>query len=80
MIMALLYFFNPSFNDVIDSINIVNDILDTEETELVQQLKRCINLFPNEQQRNVFERLLASEQFLRLADYRQRIEGEIFHD
>lgn len=66
-------------NDVIDSINIVNDILDTQETELVQQLKRCIDLFPINEQRNVFERLLASEQFLRLADCRQRIEGEIFH-
>ena len=67
-------------NDVIDSINIVNDILDSEENEMIEQIRRCVNLFSETERQDVFEQLLSSEQYICLMEKKDIVRKEIFHD
>lgn len=60
-------------NDVMDSINIVNDTLAVEEEELLGQLKRCLSLFPHEEWKKIIDKLLASEIYLSIAHKREEI-------
>ncbi len=64
-------------NDVIDSINIVNDILDEDDEELLSQIRRCLLLFPVEEHDRVLDELLSSEQYMKLAGKRDYIIGEL---
>ena len=60
-------------NDVMDSVNIVNDSLSVKEDELIEQLKRCLSLFPRESWKGVIDKLLVSEIYLTIAHRREEI-------
>ena len=60
-------------NDVMDSVNIVNDSLSVKEDELIEQLKRCLSLFPRESWKGVIDKLLISEIYLTIAHRREEI-------
>lgn len=60
-------------NDVMDSVNIVNDTLSVEEEELIGQLKRCLSLFPREKWKDTIDKLLVSEIYLAIAHRREEI-------
>jgi hypothetical protein len=60
-------------NDVMDSVNIINDTLSVEEEELIGQLKRCLSLFPHENWKDTIDKLLVSEIYLAIAHRREEI-------
>lgn len=62
-------------NDVIDSINIVNDALLAEEEEMIGQIFRCLNMFPSNQKEAVLLQLLASEAYSRVAHRKDEMIG-----
>ena len=75
IITALLYLFKPSFNDVIDSINIVNDSVSIEEEELMGQIYRCLELFPESEKEATLCQLLASEAYSKIAHRKEEMLG-----
>lgn len=50
-------------NDVIDSLNIVNNMDDAESDVLVEQVLKCVGFFPKEQQTNKLMELLSLETY-----------------
>ena len=51
-------------NDVIDSVTIVNDSLDTDEELLIEQIIKVLSLYPTNEKMNILERLLETESYL----------------
>lgn len=60
-------------NDVIDSVNITNDILDTHESELVMQILKVLTLYPEPDRINVLDRLLETESYISVASKKKEI-------
>lgn len=67
-------------NDVIDSINIVNDSLSLEDEEMMGQIYRCLALFPNAEKESVLNQLLASEVYSKIAYRKDEIIGVLNND
>lgn len=62
-------------NDVIDSINIVNDAVSIEEEELMGQIYRCLELFPESEKEATLCQLLASEAYSKIAHRKEEMLG-----
>ena len=62
-------------NDVIDSINIVNDSASIEEEELMGQIYRCLELFPESEKETTLSQLLASEAYSKIAHRKEEMLG-----
>lgn len=60
-------------NDVIDSVNITNDILDTHESELIMQILKVLTLYPEPDRINVLDRLLETESYISVASKKKEI-------
>lgn len=67
-------------NDVIDSINIVNDSVNIEEEELMGQVYRCLDLFPDSQKEETLCQLLASEAYSRIAHRKEEMIGVLHNE
>lgn len=62
-------------NDVIDSINIVNDSISVEEEEMMGQVYRCLELFPDNEKEATLSQLLASEAYSKIAHRKDEMIG-----
>ena len=62
-------------NDVIDSINIINDSVSVEEEEMMGQVYRCLALFPESEKETVLSQLLSSEAYSKIAHRKQEMIG-----
>ena len=60
-------------NDVIDSVNITNDILDTNESELIDQVVKVLSLYQDSEKLSVLDRLLKTESYMSIAGKRESI-------
>ena len=60
-------------NDVIDSVNITNDILDANESELIDQIVKVLSLYSEPEKLSVLDRLLETESYLSVAGKREYI-------
>lgn len=58
-------------NDVMESVTILNDTLGVEEEELIEQLGRCLMLFPREIWKDTIDKLLVSETYMAV-EYRKK--------
>lgn len=54
-------------NDVIDSVNITNDILETDENELISQIIKVLNIYPEDKRIEVIDRFLETETYISIA-------------
>ncbi len=64
-------------NDVIDSITITNDSLDTDENILVDQIIKVLSLYPQHEKKNVLDRLLETESYLSVSSKREEIISKL---
>ncbi len=62
-------------NDVIDSIHIENDADNAEEEELMGQVYRCLDLFPEDSREETLKQLLLSEGYRKIAHRRDEMIG-----
>ena len=60
-------------NDVIDSVTITNDSLDTDEGILIGQIVKVLSLYPESEKMNVLDRLLETESYLSVSSKREAI-------
>ena len=60
-------------NDVIDSVTITNDSLDTDESTLIEQIIKVLSLYPEEEKKSVLDRLLETESYLSVVSKRDAI-------
>ena len=62
-------------NDVIDSVNIINDARSQEEEEMMAQVYRCLELFPENEKESTLTMLLASEAYNKIAYRKEEMIG-----
>ena len=67
-------------NDVIDSINIINDSSNAEEEELMGQVFRCLALFPDDKKEETLIQLLASEAYSKIAHRKDEMIGVLHYE
>lgn len=67
-------------NDVIDSINIVNDSINIEEEDLMGQVYRCLDLFPDSKKEETLCQLLGSEAYSRIAHRKEEMIGVLHNE
>ena len=62
-------------NDVIDSVNIVNDARSQEEEEMMAQVYRCLELFPEREREATLSLLLTSEAYSKILHRKEEMLG-----
>ena len=67
-------------NDVIDSINIVNDSSYMEEEEMMDQIYRCLELYSDDEKESTLCLLLASEAYSKIAYRKEEMIGVLCND
>lgn len=67
-------------NDLIDSIEVLNNADTEEENKLIEQIYRFALLFPTEEQNDKLDELLASESYLKIAKYKSEIQRRLIDD